>query len=594
MVIKQSIFTVAGLCCPTEEQLIRNRLRSVGGIDHLEFDLLARVLTVSHQLEDTQYLESALDSLGLGARLHGDETDRRISQPHQKAWFETVPLTTRYGMGLSGVAALAAEVVAYASGQEKSWPVVLLALLSIAAGGRDTLRKGWVALTTFTPNINFLMTLAVLGAACIGQWPEAAMVTFLFGVAEMVETLSLGRARNAIRGLLEMAPETATVQAENGEWREIAAAQTQVGQIVRVKPGERLPLDGVVTGGASFVNQAPITGASVPVSKKSGDGVFAGSINERGALEFRVTSASTDTTLARIIRAVQQAQSQRAPIQRFIDSFARFYTPGVVVMALLVAAIPPFFFAQLFAPWLYKALVLLVVACPCALVISTPVTVVSGLAAAARRGILVKGGVYLEAGRKLRVVALDKTGTLTHGKPVVTDVVLLGASAAGWDRNAVLQLAASLDAPSEHPVASAIVAAWTGNKNPRIASLSCCSDAGCPSNAAARPSLWQSGELKPITDFEALDGRGVKGRIAGMLCFIGNARLAGEHGVLTPRVEAELNRLESEGKTAVVLFNEREALAVLAVADTLRETSIAALRELHGLGVRTVMLTGDN
>jgi Cd2+/Zn2+-exporting ATPase len=365
----------------------------------------------------------------------------------------------------------------------------------------------------------------------------------------------------------------------------------QVGQVVQVRPGERLPLDGVVTSGASFVNQAPITGESVPVEKKSGDGVFAGSINERGVFEFRVSVGSGDTTLARIIRAVQQAQGQRAPTQRFIDNFSRYYTPIVVLLALLVAILPPLFFAQPFQPWLYKALVLLVVACPCALVISTPVTVVSGLAAAARRGILVKGGAYLEAGRQLRAVALDKTGTLTHGKPTVTDVIVLGEpeQSGNRDEDALLQLAASLDAPSEHPVASAIVAAWTGAKD---------TPAGLTKdhsvNGARLQTVKKSGELLPVEEFESITGRGVQGRIGKTLYFIGNHRLAQEKGVSNVRVEAELGRLEAQGKTTVVLSNEHQALAVFGVADTLRDTSIEALRELHDLGVRTVMLTGDN
>ncbi len=593
--MKQSIFKVADLCCPTEEAIIRNHLKRVEGIETLDFRLMDRQLTVTHHLPDEAPLIAALDSLGMGAKLQTAAPDAKAVATNEKdGLFETVPLSTRWLMGLSGITALAAEGVASAAGNDKSWPVVALAVLSIAAGGRDTLRKGWIALRTFTLNINFLMTLAVIGAVFIGQWPEAAMVTFLFGIAEMIEAFSLDRARSAICGLLEMTPETATLRDASGEWKEVAASQVQVGQIVRVRPGERIPLDGVVTGGASFVDQAPITGESVPVEKRSGDGVFAGSINERGAFEFRVSSASGDSTLARITRAVREAQSQRAPIQRFIDSFARGYTPVVVLLSTLVAAVPPLFFAQPFHPWLYKALVLLVVACPCALVISTPVTVVSGLAAAARRGILIKGGVYLEAGRKLRMVALDKTGTLTHGKPVVTDVVVLGDATAGWDKNAVLQLAASLDAPSEHPVAAAIVAAWVGDKQPQTATSSCCSNAGCESKTAPRNLLWQSGELKPVTDFEALAGRGAKGCIAGTQYFIGNARLAREHHVSTPRVEAELNRLEIEGKTAIVLFNERNALAIFGVADTLRDTSIAALGELHDLGIQTVMLTGDN
>jgi Cd2+/Zn2+-exporting ATPase len=378
---------------------------------------------------------------------------------------------------------------------------------------------------------------------------------------------------------MEMSPEIATVQDESGQSREVNASTVTVGQIVRVKPGERIPLDGIVVTGQSTVNQAPITGESLPVEKKAGDPVFAGTINERGVLEFRVTSDKGHTTLARIIRTVQEAQAERAPTQRFVDHFARYYTPGVVIFAMMVAVVPPLFFGAAFAPWLYKALVMLVIACPCALVISTPVTVVSGLAAAARRGILVKGGVYLEQGRNMKAVALDKTGTLTYGAPAVTDVVPLN----GQRSDTLLQLAASIDTHSEHPVASAIVAHWTGTDH---------TQAGCSEERLE--AVRRSGELLPVTDFQSITGRGAKGIIDGQLYYIGNHRLAEENGVCGPHVEAVLDRLEEEGKTAVVLSSDTEALSVLGVADTLRTTSVEALRELHDLGITTVMLTGDN
>jgi Cd2+/Zn2+-exporting ATPase len=476
--------------------------------------------------------------------------------------------------------------VAWIGHNESSWPVIGLALVSIAIGGRDTLRKGLVALRTLTLNINFLMALAVAGAVAIGQWPEAAMVTFLFGVAEMVEAASMDRARNAIRGLLEMAPDMAMMQDQAEQWHEVRTEEVGVGARVRVRPGERIPLDGTVKEGHSTVNQAPITGESLPVEKAVGDAVFAGSVNERGAFEFEVTARASDSTLARIARAVQQAQAQQAPTQRFIDRFARFYTPAVVLLALGVAVVPPLLLGATFAPWLYKALVLLVIACPCALVISTPVTVVSGLAAAARRGILVKGGVHLEAGRKLRVIALDKTGTLTHGKPQVTDVLPFG----NRSENQVLQLAASLEAHSEHPVASAIVARWMG------------APAQAPAQPTASSSLIQlgvvgsarAGAMLFVSHFESLTGRGVSGIIGGRKYLLGSGRMARENSVLEPHAQTILDRLEAEGKTAVVLGTEREALGILAVADTLRETSAQAVHELHSLGVRTVMLSGDN
>ena len=476
-----------------------------------------------------------------------------------------MPSKTWVLLAVSGIAAISAEILAWTGASETAPAVVALALFSIAAGGTSTLRKGWIALKTLSLNMNFLMSIAVIGAMAIGEWPEAAVVIFLFALAEMIETLSLERAKNAIRGLMAMTPETATVRLDRGEWREIPAAEVQVGHTVRVRPGERIPLDGVLSAGASSVNQAPITGESMPVEKTPGDPVFAGTVNERGAFEFRVTAIKGNTTLAHIIRSVQEAQGQRAPTQRFVDRFARIYTPAVVVIAVLVASVPPLFFGAAFLDWFYKALVMLVIACPCALVISTPVTVVSGLAAAARRGILVKGGVHLENGRLIRAVALDKTGTITHGRPVLTDVIpLVGRSA-----DELLQLAASVDTHSEHPVAAAIVSAWQKD------------------DGTART-------LLDVSSFEALAGRGAKGMVAGQRYYVGNHRLAEELGICGRNIEEALERLEREGKTAVVLATENEPLCVLGVADTVRGHSAEAIRELHALGVVSVMLTGDN
>ncbi|MBL8502479.1 MAG: cadmium-translocating P-type ATPase [Rhodocyclaceae bacterium] len=559
--MKQSTFVIANMDCPTEEALIRKRLGAVPGIEELAFNLMERRLTVGHRLPDDGPILGALGEIGMRAgpqqpaACTSCASDRAAEAP-------AVPARTRLLMAVSGTAALAAEALAWSGADETSLPVIGLALLSIATGGLGTLKKGWIALKTFTLNMNFLMSVAMIGAVAIGEWPEAAVVIFLFALAELIETLSLERARNAVRGLMAMAPETATVRLENGAWVERPAAQIQVGQTLRVKPGERIPLDGVVTAGASAVNQAPITGESMPVEKAAGDAVFAGTVNERGAFEFRVTANKGGTTLDRIIHTVQEAQGQRAPTQRFVDQFARYYTPAVVAFAVLVALLPPLFFGAAFLDWFYKALVMLVIACPCALVISTPVTVVSGLAAAARHGILVKGGVHLENGRRIKAVALDKTGTLTHGRPQLTDVVPLNARPA----DELLQLAASVDAHSEHPVAAALVAAW---------------------QEPGRP-------LLDVNAFEALAGRGAKGTVAGQLYYVGNHRLVEELAVCGPHVEEVLQRLEREGKTAVVLVTEREPLCVFGVADTVRGHSAEAIRDLHALGVVSVMLTGDN
>ena len=548
----KSVFHIGKMDCPTEEGIIRNRLKGVDGIDSLEFDLMGRRLTVNHEHPDETTVQKALESVGMDPKLIVEgEVEEHGHGP-------AVSIRDRWLMGASGVFAVVAEVIAWTSGAESSWPVITLALFSIALGGRDTIQKGIVSLRTFTLNINFLMTIAIIGAAIIGQWPEAAMVTFLFGVAEMIEAFSLDRARHAIRSLMELSPERALAFVD-GEWQEVDAGAVAVGQLVRVRPGERIPLDGVLKSGSSTVNQAPITGESMPVSKSVGDQVFAGTINDKGSFEFEVTANTGQTTLARIIRAVQQAQSQKAPTQRFVDQFARYYTPIVVVLAILIAAVPPLMFAQPFQLWLYKALVLLVIACPCAMVISTPVTVVSALASAARRGILVKGGVYIEEGRRLTRLALDKTGTITHGKPKVTDIVPFDSIS----ETELKRLAASLDAPSEHPVASALVDSFEG-------------------------------EISSVSKFESITGRGVKGQIEGKTYYLGNHRLAHEEDYCRPEVEEVLERLEKEGKTVVILGDGERALGVIAVADTIRETSVKAIEELHELGVKTLMLTGDN
>lgn len=552
-----SVFRIEQMDCPTEEAVLRKALERLSGVQSLEFNLMERTLTIGHELKSVEPILSAIRGVDMTAIPQltdaAASADSVVTAPtiSRKQWIR---------IAVAGASAIGSEALAYATGNETSIGVGVLAIIAILTGGLHTLRKGWIALKSFTLNINLLMTVAVIGAALIGQWPEAAVVIWLFGLAEMIEAMSLDRARNAVRGLMALAPETATTLQKDGSWQEMRAQEVMIGATVRVKPGERIALDGTVAAGQSWVNQAPITGESMPVEKRSGDQVFAGSINERGLLEFRVDSPKGATMLDRIARAVQEAQGQRAPTQRFVDQFARVYTPIVFVIALLVMLVPPLTFGAPWLEWIYKALVLLVIACPCALVISTPVTVVSGLAAAARRGILVKGGLYLEQGRLLKSVALDKTGTITHGKPALTDVVPLGTAT----RDQVLRIAASLDTLSEHPVAAAIVAGYEN-----------------------RPHA-------PVTDFEALPGRGVKGTLDGKTYHIGNHRLIEELGKCTPELERILDRLEAEAKTAVVLCDTTGPIAVLAVADTIRDSSREAVASLQALGVTPVMLTGDN
>ncbi|MBF8781534.1 heavy metal translocating P-type ATPase [Pseudomonas fulva] len=547
-------FRIQAMDCPTEQGLIQDRLGRMAGIEQLEFNLINRVLGVRHTLGDTAPIERAIAGLGMQAEpLLGEDPEHEAGQdPTRAPWWP---------LALSGLAAFAAEVLHLAA-LAPQWLVAALAVAAILGCGLGTYRKGWIALRNLNLNINALMSIAVTGALLIGQWPEAAMVMVLFTLAELIEARSLERARQAIGSLMQLSPETVTLRQADGQWREVEVRDVSPGALARVRPGERIGLDGEVVSGRSTVDQAPITGESLPVDKTIGDRLFAGTINQSGALEYRVTAKAGESTLARIIKAVESAQAARAPTQRFVDRFARIYTPAVFAVALLVALLPPLFFAGAWFDWVYRALVLLVVACPCALVISTPVTIVSGLAAAARKGILVKGGVYLEGGRKLDFLALDKTGTLTHGRPVQTDFQVLRSA---FEARAQA-LAASLGARSDHPVSRAI---------------------------AERASA-QGLDLVQVSAFEALAGRGVKGLVDGQLYHLGNHRLAEELGLCSPALEAELDRLERQGKTVVLLLDASGPLALFAVADTLKDSSRAAIAELHALGVRTVMLTGDN
>ncbi|WP_426078894.1 heavy metal translocating P-type ATPase [Janthinobacterium sp. PSPC3-1] len=548
-------YRIANMDCPVEERLIRNKLSGMDGVVGLDFNLMNRVLDVHHVLPSLASVEAALHGIGMqavpvqaGVTSVKDPDEGKLSGMQKSLLF------------VSGISAVAAEALAWTTHQDNSPLVIALALLSIASGGWPTLKKGWIALKSFTLNINFLMSLAVIGAIAIGQWPEAAMVIFLFAIAELIEGLSLNRARNAVHSLMQLAPDVATVQFGD-DWRSVPVAQVLVGSLVRVKPGERIALDGIVQSGQSAVNQAPITGESMPVDKAAGDVVYAGTINELGLLDISVTANSGNSTLAKIVRVIEETQGKQAPTQRFVDQFARYYTPVVVVCAILVAVLPPLLLGQPLMDWVYKALVMLVIACPCALVISTPVTVVSGLTAAARRGILVKGGQFLETGHQIKAIAVDKTGTLTMGKPAVTEVVAFD----GHSREDILLLAASLEAGSAHPLAAAIV------------------KAGPP-----------AAQLQAVAQFSALHGRGVQGTLAGRTHYLGNARLMQELKVLTPALQAVLARLEQQAYTGMVLADDRQALGVIAVADVLRPTAAAAIARLNAMGVTTVMLTGDN
>ena len=550
-----SEFRIDAMDCPTEESLLRKRLTGMEGVVDLDFDLMRRQLSVKHTLPTTDTIIAAVASLDMVAEpvVSGAPGEHLLVEPAEvrESWWPLI---------IAGVLAFGSEAAEW-TGRGTPYLPAVLAIAAVGLGGLGTYRKGWIALRNLTLNINALMTIAVTGAMLIGQWPEAAMVVVLFALAERIEAASLDRARNAIRGLMAMTPEEATVKQANGDWLTLDARKVEIGSTVRLKPGERVPLDGVVSAGNSAVDQAPITGESVPVDKAKGDPLFAGTVNQSGELEYVVSAKADASTLARIIHAVEAAQGTRAPTQRFVDQFARIYTPVVFLAAFAAAIVPPLFFGGEWLAWIYKALVLLVIACPCALVISTPVTIVSGLSAAARRGMLIKGGVYLEQGRKLKWLALDKTGTITVGKPALTDFALVS----GAEQDA-LTMAVSLASRSDHPVSKAVA------ESPQAKTVT----------------------VQAVDAFEALLGRGVKGRIDGKLYYLGNHRLIEELKLCGSALEARLNVLELQGKTTVLVASEQAVLAVFGVADTVKESSREAIAQLHALGIKTLMLSGDN
>jgi len=566
--VLRDVFHIDNMDCPTEQALIEKTLLPMTGISHLQFNLLDRKLTVDYINLERQTIQLALSKIGMQARYIDNKT--ASSSKSSQAEQPSIALRDKIITGIALLAAVFAESLSWIYGEESAWYVILLASVAIFLSGFNTYYKGWIALKNFNLNINALMSIAVTGAVLIGQWPEAAMVMVLFSIAEMIELLSLARARNAIKGLMALTPETTTIKQANGQWLDVATSTVSVDMIVRIKPGERIPLDGELLEGQSAVDQSPITGESIPVAKAVGDKVFAGSINQTGLFEYKVSALSNQSVLARIIQSVEQAQSKKAATQRFVDRFAKIYTPTVFIFAILVALLAPLFWHGVWFDWIYKALVLLVIACPCALVISTPVTVVSGLAAAAKKGILIKGGVYLESGHLIEMLALDKTGTITQGKPQVTDVIELQSDVRlAQDINPNFLIAASLASHSDHPVSLAITQYLK--------------------NAQVSDNLFEA-----VTEFTALTGRGIQAKLNEKTYSLGNHRLLEELGLCNIVLEQKLLALEAQGKTVVILADSQQPLLLIAVADSVKESSRQAISQLNDMAIKTVMLTGDN
>jgi Cd2+/Zn2+-exporting ATPase len=544
--------------CASEESEIRRAVDSIPGIEALRFDLGARLLTISASQAALPDALQAIRKAGFKPEPIDEDANTPSVTPTAPATFLDIWGKLLAALGL----ALAAEAIAYAF-PATTWIKALgmgIALGAIFLSGFGVYGKGLTALRQGRLNINALMAVAVTGAFLIGQWPEAAMVMALYAIAEAIEARAVDRARGAIKSLLALSPEQAEVRQEDGGWLRIGVKSVALNSVVRISPGERVPLDGNVLAGQSAVDQSPLTGESLPVDKGPGDEVFAGTINQASALEVRVTSPASDSTLSRIIKAVEEAQASRAPTQRFVDQFAAVYTPAVFALALLVAVLMPWVAGITWLEAVYKALVLLVIACPCALVISTPVTVVSGLAAGARRGILIKGGVYLEEARKIKAVALDKTGTITEGKP---KLVAFEPIAPDEPEQRVELLAKSLAARSDHPVSKAIAQGLAV-------------------------------KAQEVEVFEAVAGRGVQGVIDGHPYILANHRWIEERGQCSAPLEARLAVHEEAGRTVTILANRDRVIALFAVADTIKPSSIEAISEMKALGVVPIMLTGDN
>lgn len=592
-VAKTCMLSVKGMDCASCALGVERALYSLSGVESVGVDLVGERVTVSYHSDSVgrgdlagairrlgyRVVDGTEGSAGVAAGEAGSATSSSASSPAEapSGWWQRlrVWLVERSRLFLavvSGVFWLGSLAASHLVGPGGA--TLVLALISMAAGGRYIVPRGWQSLRARSLDMNFLMSIAALGALLIGEYVEAASAVFLFAVAQLLETFSMDRARNAVRSLMELSPAEATVIRGGIEVR-VPAETVAIGEVVVVRPGEKIPVDGVVVDGLSSVDQAPITGESVPVEKAMGDEVFAGTLNGVGALEVQSTRAAEDTTLARIIHSVSEAQATRAPSQAFVDRFARVYTPLIVVVAAAIALFPPLLGLGELGVWFYRALVLLVIACPCALVISTPVTIVSALTGAARRGILIKGGLHLENAGRARVVALDKTGTLTAGEPEVVDVVVLDGSSP----EELIRVAAAAERRSEHPLARAIV---------RYAD-----EIGveAPNGGAA---------------LQALTGLGVRAEVGGEVVYLGSARLFKELGALGGEVEELIDRHEAQGRTVVLVGaapaggdGETGAEApvirgLIALADRLRPEAAGALRELHDAGIeRVVMLTGD-
>ncbi|HOW19375.1 MAG TPA: heavy metal translocating P-type ATPase, partial [Phycisphaerae bacterium] len=564
------IFKIHGMDCAEEVKALKSELGSHSGVQELAFDVLNGKMTVTYSeaAVTPDELIAAVARTGMRAQPWRDLQE--TTQGESTFWSRRgrVLMTTASGamLTLGFVAHVASRGWRAAFAGHETLPPPLacvLYLAAVAVGAWYVAPKGWLALKRLRPDMNLLMIVAIVGAILLGEYFEAATVAFLFALSLLLESWSVARVRRAVAALMAMTPPQARIVGKDGGERLVDVADVAVGRHVVVKPGEKIPLDGRIIQGTTNVNEAPITGESLPVAKSLGSEVFAGTINEDGAVVFETTKPASDTTLSRIIRMVSEAQNRRAPAEQWVEKFARVYTPAVMALAVLVALVPPLAFGGTWSKWFYEALVLLVIACPCALVISTPVSIVASLTAAARYGVLIKGGAYVELPARLRAVALDKTGTLTEGRPELQHVVPL----AGHDEREVLEIAAAIESRSEHPLARAIVRHATA--------------------AGLQPA--------PVEGFQAIKGKGAGAILGGSPVWIGSHRLLEERGQETPEMHERLEAMSAVGSSVVVIGNDDHVCGLIAVGDRVRSNAKLTVTELKAAGIdRVVMLTGDN
>jgi len=552
----ETSFRVDGMDCASCETKIYNALRRVAGVTEVNVSISSGKLSVHHDGTPESDIISQVSKLGYAITPFGN-TDNSKLQAH----IDVIEGQGQSRKALMTIASGTALIAAFVAGKMVPEIDSMAFLMAMLVGLIPIAWRALMAAKAGTPfSIEMLMTIAAIGAVFIGATEEASTVVFLFLVGELLEGVAAGKARASIQALAALVPKTAMLD-ENGQIREVLSDSLSVDMIIVARPGDRIAADGIIIAGESSINEAPVTGESVPINKTTNDKVFAGTINGDGVLRIRVTAMAADNTIARVVKLVEEAQESKAPTERFINRFSRWYTPSVVVVAALVAIIPPLFFGSIWSDWVYKGLAILLIGCPCALVISTPAAIAASLSAGAKRGLLLKGGAVLETLGKVTVVAFDKTGTLTEGKPQVTDVF-------GFDRDAseVLRLAASLEAGSSHPLAIAILAKAEMDKV----------------------------SIPAAINNRSIGGKGVTAMVDGMTVFLGSPKAVAAQTPMTPEQTAQVTALNDEGKTVSVLLVDNKVAGAIAMRDEPRPDAAQGLKALTDKGIRIVMLTGDN